>query len=180
MKKNLLTVLILALLIVNIVLTSVMMFSVMNTNKKTAQLVNNIATVLELELTVPGEEAEEKEPISLADTEEYSLSASMTIPLASETVVSESGTTQTKERYIMFEAALLMNTKHDGYKDYGENIADRETLIKDVITSVVGAHTETECRNDMEGIKQEILEEIQKLFQSEFIYKIAISNVKYG
>lgn len=179
MKKNLLTVLILALLVVNIVLTSVMMFSVMNTNKKTAQLVNNIATVLELEYTVPGEE-EEKEPISLADTEEYPLSAAMTIPLASETVISENGGTQTKERYIMFEAAILMNTKHDGYKDYGENIADRETLIKDVITSVVGAHTETECRNDMEGIKAEILEKIQELFQSDFIYKIAISNVRYG
>lgn len=179
MKKNLLTVLILALLVVNIVLTSVMMFSVMSTNNKTAQLVNNIATVLELELTVPGED-EEQEPISMADTAQYELSSSMTIPLASETVTTEDGTTQTKERYIMFEVAILMNTKHDDYKDYEESIADRETLIEDVITSVVGAHTETECRNNMEGIKAEILEEIQKLFQSDFIYKIAISNVKYG
>ena len=41
MKKNLMTVLILALLVVNIVLTSVMLVSIVGTNKKTAQLVDN-------------------------------------------------------------------------------------------------------------------------------------------
>ncbi len=178
MKKNLLSVLILALLVVNIVLTAVMMFSVMGTNNKTAQLVTNIATVLELELTVPGEE--EEVVISLADTAEYKLSAAMTIPLTTEYITTESGGTQKKERYIMCEIALLMNTTHEDYEVYGEGIASRETVIEDVITSVVGAHTETECRNEMEEIKAEILEEIQELFQSDFIYKIAISNVKFG
>ena len=38
MKKNLMTVLILALLIVNIALTGVMLVSIVGTNKKTAQL----------------------------------------------------------------------------------------------------------------------------------------------
>ena len=46
MKKNLMTVLILALLVVNIVLTSVMLVSIVGTNKKTAQLVDNITTCL--------------------------------------------------------------------------------------------------------------------------------------
>ena len=44
MKKNLMTVLILALLIVNIALTGVMLVSIVGTNKKTAQLVDNITT----------------------------------------------------------------------------------------------------------------------------------------
>ena len=39
MKKNLLSVLILALLVVNIVLTAIMMFSVMGTSQKTSRLV---------------------------------------------------------------------------------------------------------------------------------------------
>ena len=54
MKKNLMTVLILALLIVNIALTGVMLVSIVGTNKKTAQLVDNITTAMNLELTVPG------------------------------------------------------------------------------------------------------------------------------
>lgn len=77
MKKNLMTVLILALLIVNIVLTSVMLISIVGTNKKTAQLVDNITTAMNLELTVPG--AESAANVSLTDTEVYNISDTMTI-----------------------------------------------------------------------------------------------------
>ena len=55
-----------------------------------------------------------------------------------------------------------------------------ENLIKDAITATVSAHTEDECREDMEGLKEEILKSVQDLFQSDFIYKVAISGVKFG
>lgn len=169
MKKNLLTVLILALLIVNIVLTSIMMFSVTSTNKKTADLVTNIATALNLELRVPGEEDSTR--VSLADTAVFNVTEPMTIALASE---------DGKQNYIVFDVAFSMNTQHEDYKTYGATIADRESLIKDVITSVVGAHTAAECRDDFESIKAEILKKVQELFQSDFIYNVAISGIKFG
>lgn len=177
MKKNLLTVLILALLVVNIVLTSVLMFSVMNTNKKTAQLVNNIATVLNLELTIPGEQ----EVVAWEDTYVYSLGSSLTIPLATEPAADG---TEGDQRYIMFDVALSMNMKHEDYEDYSETLTDRESLIKDAIRTVVNTHTESECRkeleNGMEDMKAEILKALQDLFQSDFIYNVAISEVKFG
>ena len=170
MKKNLLTVLILALLIVNIVLTSIMMFSVTSTNKKTAELVTNIATAMSLELTVPGEE--EKEVISMADTDVFSLTDAMTVPLKS-----EDDTT----RYMVFEVAFSLNMKHEDYEIYGgENMATRESLIKDAVSSVVMSRTENECRNDIEGLKAEILKAVQELFQSDFIYDVSISEPKFG
>ena len=46
MKKNLISVIILALLIVNVVLTAIMMFSVTSASRKTAALVDNIAWFL--------------------------------------------------------------------------------------------------------------------------------------
>ena len=61
MKKNLISIIILALLIVNIVLTSIMMFSVMGSSKKTTALVNDIASVLDLELKGSGDEEAKKE-----------------------------------------------------------------------------------------------------------------------
>lgn len=173
MKKNLLTVLMLALLIVNIVLTSVMMFSVMGTNKKTAELVSNIATVMNLELTVPGQEPPRE--VSLEDTQVYAITGSMTIPLSS-----EAGEEQGRQKYIQFDVAFSLDKTSKDYKTYGENIAERESLIKDAITSVVSAHTESECRNNLEGLKTEILQSVQDLFQSDFIYKVAISEVKFG
>ena len=48
MKKNLLTVLILALLIVNLTFSVITMISITGTNKKTAALVYTIATFLNL------------------------------------------------------------------------------------------------------------------------------------
>ena len=66
MKKNLLSILILVLLLVNIALTSVMMISVIGTNKKNAELVTSIAAVMNLELIGPSGIANVEVP--LADT----------------------------------------------------------------------------------------------------------------
>ena len=82
MKKNMLSVIILALLIVNIVLTSVMMFSVMGASRKTAKLVDGIALALDLELN-NGESTEEgqtPDTIPMTDITVYKISFAMLIP----------------------------------------------------------------------------------------------------
>ena len=173
MKKNLLTVLILGLLIVNIALTGIMMFSVMKTNNQTNLLISNIATVLGIEKDNPdGTNAGEKP--DLEDLETYVLSSgTMTIPL-------KQADGDTKTKYIMFDISFDLYTKHDDYKKYGELLGSKENLIKDAVTSVVSAHTESECRGNLEGLKDEILKAVRDLFQSDFIYGVYISDVKFG
>ena len=102
MKKNLLSVLILVLLIVNIAMTAVMMISVTGTNKKTAELVTSIATVLNLERYRPGEETVTDVP--LAETETYVMTE-MAIPLAASKIVNEEGSTSVspKQSYIILD-----------------------------------------------------------------------------
>ena len=81
MKKNLLSILILALLIVNIILTSIMMFSVVGSANKTAALVSDIAGILQLEVgSLPGESAD-VESVPISDIEVYDIEDQMTIPL---------------------------------------------------------------------------------------------------
>ena len=181
MKKNLLSVLILVLLIVNIAMTTIMMISVTGTNSKTAELVTSIATVMNLELYDPGGVSVAEVPLS--DTEAYDMPELM-FPLAASTVVNADGTTTTssKQSYIIFTLSLLQNTAHEDYKTLGgaENMDSRASLIKDVVNRVMGNHTLEECQSNFEGIREEILKEIQQLFGSNFIYKLAISGVKYG
>lgn len=180
MKKNLLSILILVLLIVNIALTAVMMISVTGTNKKTAELVTSIATVMNLELYSPGGVSVADVPLSETDT--YDLSDLM-IPLAISTTVNQDGElVSSKQSYIVFTLSLFQNTKHDDYKTLGgeTNITVYESQIKDVVNTVVGSHTLEECQNDFDSIREEILQEIQHLFGSNFIYKIGISGVTYG
>ena len=172
MKKNLLTVLVLALTLVNTILIGVMMVSVMGTNKKTAKLVGDIATVLNLEFGTAGEE--EKPEVSLADTEVYAIDGSMTILLKSEPGAK-------KSTYIVFDIALSLNKKHADYKKYGgENFKSYDSMIKSAINDAVMQYTELECRNDMQAMKDDILKAIQEIFQSDFVYNISLSGVKFG
>lgn len=179
MKNNLLSIIILALLIVNIILSGIMMISFMGTNKKTADLVSDIAAVLNLELGV-GEEEEVAE-IPMSQQTPWAMEGAMTIPLQNETVLDEAGNAvSVKEHYIMFNVSFSLYNKGDGYKDYGEEFGNYESLIEDVINSTVSKHTIDECRNDFDAIREEMLEAVRGLFdKNEFIYKIAISEIKY-
>ena len=194
MKKNLLTVLILALLIVNLTFSVITMISITGTNKKTAALVDTIATVLNLELTADGEDDGPSVSladteiylgeytalcvagaISLADTEIYTIGDSMTIPLK----IGESG----KQEYMVCRIALSINTKDDDYKKYNsETIGTYENYIKEAIEGVVSRYDSAYLGNpaNRDEVKKECLTAIQKWLDSKVVYDISISDVKFG
>lgn len=170
MKKNLLSLLILVLLVVNIALSVVMMISVIGTNQKTADLMTSIATVMNLELYQPGGTAVKDVPLD--ETETYDI-AKLMIPVSRQ---------DGKQAYFIFDLGLQQNIKHADYKKYGgaEKIKSRESMIKDAVNGVVSAHTLEECQKNMDDIRDEILEAIQKLYASDFIYRVSISGVQFS
>lgn len=172
MKKNLLSILILALLIVNLIMTSIMMFSVLNQSRKTADLVGKIAQAVDLELNA-GEE-EEETVISMGDTAVYVLSENLTIPLAK-------GEDE-KDHYFVVSVSLSMNMKDKDYKTYGsdESMQEKEGLIRAEIISVIGKYTLDECRANMDNIRQEILERLQTMYGSKFIFNVSFSDTVFS
>lgn len=172
MKKNLLSIIILALLIVNIVLTSIMMFSVTGASKKTAALVNDIAAVLDLELEAnKANDENQVVEVAMEDMEVYELSEKLTIPCKK----GEDG----NGHYYIANVSLSMNTKDSGYKKYKDTLETKESLIESEIYEVFSNYTLDEVVADTEGIKKEILARIQKMFDSEFIYKVSFSGTLY-
>lgn len=177
MKKNLLSVLILVLLIVNIALSAVMMANVIGTNKKTAELMDSIGMAMNLELYTPGTGPE----VSLADTDTHVMDT-MTILLADSQANNGDGTSK-KQVYLVFDISLLMDKNHEDYASYSSNIGNGsyDSAIKDTVERVVSNYTEEECRVSFtEDIRNEMLKAIQDLFESKFIYGITLSNIKYG
>lgn len=170
MKKNLLSILILVLLVVNIILSVVMMVSVIGTNKKTGELITSIAAVLKLELYNPGGVAVTDVPMS--DTEIYNI-PSLMIP-----VFKADG----KQGYVIFDLGLQQNMKHKDYKKQGgaEKMAAYESAVRDAANSVVSRHTQEDFQQDAESVRDELLKAIQELFSSDFIYRVSISNIKYS
>lgn len=174
MKKNLISVIILALLIVNIVLSAIMMFSVVGASKQTALLVDNIATAMNLELA--SGTAGPTAVVSMADTETYSFADSMTIPL-------KKTEGDDKDHYCVVKVTLSIDTKAEGYKEYGsaESLGAMEGVMKDKINSVFGQYTMEEVRDNQEKVKEEILDRLQTMFDStKFIYNVSFGDIMFG
>lgn len=171
MKKNLLSIVILSLLVVNIIMTAIMMFSVMGTNQKTAAIVTDIAGILQLELE--GENGGGNPNVSLADTQVYEIPNSMTILLQR-----EEG--ETSDRYAVVKVSLALDMTHEDFATYGADIEAKASLIQGEIISVIGSYTPSEARLSQDEICEEILERVQNLYGSTFIYKVSIIEMVIG
>lgn len=174
MKKNLISIIILALLIVNIVLTAVMMLSVTSASRKTAALVDNIATTLNLELTAQTDSGE-REIVPIGDTATYSISEKMTIPLRDS--VDDEG--KRTSHFCMASISFYINMKSDGYKKYTEDLSPQEERIKDMINTVFAQYTLEEAKGNEETLKAEILEGVQKIYDSDFIFDVGFGSILY-
>ncbi|EOS73182.1 hypothetical protein C819_03907 [Lachnospiraceae bacterium 10-1] len=177
MKKNLISIVILALLVVNLVLTAIMMFGVMSTNKKTAALVGKIASAISLDLGESGEGGEAAKEISIADTVTYTIS-DMTIPLK-KSEPTEDGEVDDKDHYALISVTICMDSTSKDYKTYGEEIATREDLIKGQINDVVSQFTIEDIKMNSQLVKDEILKKVQELFNSDFIFDVTLPKENY-
>lgn len=167
MKKNLMSVLILALVLVNTILLAILAISVIPQAKKSNELVNSVASAIKLEVT--DETGKKASSVPMDQIKTYDISEEMTINLKP----GEDG----KDHYVVLKASISMDEKADGYKDYGENIGEKESVLKNEINSVVSSHTYEEFRNDQQAIQDEILKNLQTLFDSDFIVSVGFSSV---
>lgn len=172
MKKNLVSIMILALMVVNVILTAIVMFSVMPSVKKTGTLVNNIATVLNIELSDKSPEDEENKPVAIADSMPVDLGDPLTITL-------KKGEGEEKAHYVLLSVTFYLNAKAEDYEAQNGLVETNKSLLKGIIFDVVGSHTMAEIQSDTEALKAEILAKVQDEFKSNCIYRIAFSSIMY-
>ena len=79
MKKNLISVLILALLVVNLVLTAILTITILPETKKSNELINQVCSAINLELK--SGEGTDASTVPIDDIETYDIPDSMTINL---------------------------------------------------------------------------------------------------
>lgn len=171
MKKNLLSVIILALLTVNVILTSVMLFSVTGTMKKTSRLIDGISGALSLEIGADDSEAAEEESVAMENIEVYKIEDQMTIPL----MVGADG----KSHFCLVSVSLSMDTTADGYKEYGASIGEKEDLIRGEIVDVISSHPIEEAQPNTDMLREEILKRVQDMYQSKFVYNVVFRDILF-
>lgn len=174
MKRNIFSVIIIALLVVNIAMTAFMMFTVVPANKKTIALVGDVAAAMKLELSDPVLASAASAPaVSVEDTATYDIEDQMTISLRK----GEDG----KDHYAIFSISLCMNTKNSDYASYSADISNKESMIKNEINDAVGSLTYDECQAmTTSEIQSIVLKKIQALYGSDFIYKVVFRDIMFS
>ncbi len=180
MKKNLLSIIILALLIVNLGMTGFMLLSVMTTNSQTAALISDIAAALELEANggnTGGFSGSASGNVAVTDVATFGFTGDDKL-----TINLKPGT-DGKAHYMVVEVVFSMNKASADYATYGtdDSLASMKELIKSKVTNTLASYTieELQAGKDVEALET-ILEEVQELYNSNFIYDVSFSSVIYS
>lgn len=172
MKKNLMSVLILALVVANLILTAILMISIVPQTKKANELITKVCSAIDLELEGGKESASINIPMDQVEQVKIAEGESLTINLK------DNG--DGENHYAVISVALALDTKNDGYKKHGtEAISKNEDIIKDEIIKIISGHTIDDMREDQAGVQDEILGRLRKLFESDYIVSVAFPTYNY-
>lgn len=168
MKKNLMSVVILALVLVNLILTAILTITVLPETKKANELITQVCSAINLELE-SGSVTSDAPSVPIDKLATYDISDSMTINLK------DSG--DGKDHYAVITVSLFMNKDSKGYKSFGESMEEKKNLVMSEITSVVSGFTYDEFKSDQQGVQDAIVADLQKLFDSDFIVSVGFPTV---
>ncbi|MBQ7679216.1 MAG: flagellar basal body-associated FliL family protein [Butyrivibrio sp.] len=181
MKKNLLAILILAILVVNTAMTGFMMLTVMTTNSQAIQLITDVASALQIEANggVNGQGFSNAATgnVRVDNIATYEI-ADLTINLKPSVVTGPNGETSSKTHYMMASVVLSMDMSNADYENYGTaaSMDTMKSLLTATIQDTISAHTLEEIQSNEDALRKEILGNIQSLYGSNFIYSISFSN----
>ncbi len=169
MKKNLITVITLALVVVNLVLTVILTITILPETKKANELITKVCSAIDLDLESGSATSSANIPIDQIDV--YDIEDQQTINLKS----SGDG----KEHFAMITVSISMDKKNKDYKDLQPEVENKVELIKGEINNIVSQYTIDEIKNNQSAVQNEILKDLQKMFGSDFIVAVGFPTAQY-
>ncbi len=166
MKKNILTVIIMAITLINTVLLAMLIFVIVPTSNKTNQLVTKVASIVDLELENPDENE-----IGVADIVTQKYDEKLTIKLLS---------SSEEPHYAVLYVSLSMNSKNEDYELLKDKVAENENPVLEIVNEEFAKYTIDNVQEHKEDIRKEVLTRVQELFQSDFIINVSFGNVVYN
>jgi len=162
MKRNMLTIVILATTLINLTLSAVLIFTVIPKAKRTDALIEKIVAAVELETESGlGKDYGEVAP---EDQEEYVFQDEYVNlkPINNEANVA------------MANITVTVNKKHEDYETVQPLIEGKKTKIVAAVSSVLSDYAAAEVPVYTEDINKDALEKIQEIFQSKCIIEVTL------
>lgn len=169
MKKNLITVITLALVVMNLVLTVILTITILPETKKANELITKVCSAIDLDLESGSATSNADIPIDQIDV--YDIEDQQTINLKS----SGDG----KDHFAVITVSISMDKKNKDYKDLQLEVENKVELIKGEINNIVSQYTIDEIKNNQSAVQNEILKDLQKMFGSDFIVAVGFPTAQY-
>lgn len=169
MKKNLITVITLALVVVNLVLTVILTITILPETKKANELITKVCSAIDLDLESGSATSNANIPIDQIDV--YDIDDEQTINLKS----SGDG----KDHFAIITVSISMDKKNKDYKDLQPEVENKVKLIKGEINNIVSQYTIEEIKDNQSAVQNEILKDLQKMFGSDFIVAVGFPTAQY-
>ena len=169
MKKNLITVITLALVVMNLVLTVILTITILPETKKANELITKVCSAIDLDLESGSATSSANIPIDQIDV--YDIEDQQTINLKS----SGDG----KEHFAVITVSISMDKKNKDYKDLQPEVENKVELIKGEINNIVSQYTIDEIKNNQSAVQTEILKDLHKMFGSDFIVAVGFPTAQY-
>lgn len=160
MKKNLISVIILALVLANFVMTSLLVFTILPETKKANKLIESVCAAINLDLNSGAASGLTNVPIDKIDDYPLNGGDSMTISFKSE----DGGM-----HILVATISLSLNKESDVYNDKEFDISTKENLIKADINNIVGQYTIEEYNADKQAVYDAILADLQAMLGADYI-----------
>ncbi len=166
MKKNLVTVIILALCLINLVFNILLVFVFMPSASKTNKLITDIASVLDLEIASLGEDA----TFDVSNLYAFQLEQGTPINLADD----GSGTLHV----LQYGLTINLDSTASDYSKTNDSMTASTALIYDMVRNILGSYTYAQAIdvNVQKEIKDEILKQLRETFNTDCIYSVSFYN----
>ncbi len=162
MKKNILTIVIMASTVLNLVLTIIMVFSIVPAMNKTNKLVDKVASVIDLEL-----EKEEDKNYDVKDLEPFD------IPFENKQTINLKQGDDGESHYVILEGiSVSFNKEADDYSDISESVKAATVYVVDCVKEAISEQTIQSLNENT--VKELALAKIQEFYDSKCIVRISL------
>jgi len=168
MKKSMLNVITLALVLINLVLTVLLTFSLVSTNKKTNDLITKIASIIDLDVG-GGVSSDTKNNANIDDI------AYIDITNNDSTDITISYIEGGKTHYAVLTVSLGLNSKAKDYDSVTKSINNGMKVVVNKITNEANKYTYSTISASKSTMESNLLDELQDLFQTECIQSVYIN-----
>ncbi len=162
MKKNILTIVIMASTVLNLVLTIIMVFSIVPAMNKTNKLVDKVASVIDLEL-----EKEEDKNYDVKDLEPFD------IPFENKQTINLKQGGDGESHYVILEGiSVSFNKEADDYSDVSESVKAATVYVVDCVKEAISEQTIQTLNENT--VKELALAKIQEFYDSKCVVRISL------